>query len=109
MRTWSEFASVLHPTDNVAVAKMAVPAGTELLFDTLRVTIRTAIPPGHKLALRPVPLGGSVIKYGQFIGQASQAIQPGDFVHTHNLIAGSHFIAHDSRDFSQMFFVNNDA
>lgn len=43
------------------------------------------IPAGHKVALEPIKEGEFVIKYGEIIGRATQDIQPGQWVHTHNL------------------------
>jgi altronate hydrolase len=43
------------------------------------------IPPGHKLATRPIAAGEVVRRYNQVIGTATQAIAPGQHVHTHNL------------------------
>ena len=40
---------------------------------------------GHKYALRDIKAGENVIKYGQPIGHATEDIQKGDHVHTHNL------------------------
>jgi altronate hydrolase len=71
----------LHPSDDVAVAKVAVPEGAEL--DALRA--RQEIPKGHKIALRPLENGAPVRKYGQIIGFAAGPIAPGDHVHVHNL------------------------
>ena len=59
----------IHPKDNVAVCLDG--------SDT--------IPAGHKFALVPIAKGEFVIKYGEIIGRATQDIQPGDWVHTHNL------------------------
>ena len=36
----------------------------------------------------PIPKGQRVIRYGQTIGFATIDIEPGDWVHTHNLTAG---------------------
>ena len=49
------------------------------------ITVRQAIPFGHKLALKPVARGEAVSKYGEVIGKASQDIAPGDHVHIHNV------------------------
>ena len=40
---------------------------------------------GHKYALCDIPKGGRVIKYGYPIGVASENINEGDHVHSHNL------------------------
>lgn len=39
---------------------------------------------GHKVALRDIPQGDPVVKYGIPIGRARQTIRPGDWVHLHN-------------------------
>jgi altronate hydrolase len=49
----------------------------------------TAIEMGHKVATRPIAVGEPVRKFGQVIGTASQSIQPGEWVHTHNVEAGT--------------------
>ncbi len=75
----------LHPSDNVAVARAPVAAGANLRVNGAEITARAAIPAGHKIALRAIPPGEAVLRYGQIIGRAKQAIAPGDHVHTHNL------------------------
>ena len=75
----------LHPSDNVAVARVALAAGTELSVEGVRVVTREAIPAGHKMALRAIRPGELVERYGQAIGRASQPIEAGRHVHTHNL------------------------
>ncbi|MDR3230103.1 MAG: UxaA family hydrolase [Synergistaceae bacterium] len=52
---------------------------------TLALTAVTAIPAGHKIALRDFRAGESVIKYGEVIGAASEDISKGAHVHVHNL------------------------
>ena len=74
----------LHPDDDVAVAVRPLTAGETV--DGFTAT--TGIPAGHKIALKPVPIGGQVRKYGQVIGAATAAIAPGDWVHVHNLGIG---------------------
>ncbi len=49
------------------------------------LTARTAIPRGHKIALRDIADGEAVIKLGHPIGAAIGAIPAGSHVHTHNL------------------------
>jgi altronate hydrolase len=77
----------LHPNDNVAIARHAIASGTLLAeFDGLRVL--ADVPAAHKLALVPVAAGEPVRRYGQIIGFATQAVGPGEHVHTHNLAMG---------------------
>lgn len=75
----------LEPADTVAVAIQDLPAGTAVEAEGLRVTTTTAVPRGHKVALKAVPKGENVIKYAVPIGRARADIAPGDHVHTHNL------------------------
>ena len=75
----------LHPEDNVAIARVPIAAGTELRVDGVTVKALDAIPAGHKLALRAIRAGEAVERYGQVIGRARQAIEPGRHIHTHNL------------------------
>ncbi|MBZ5576732.1 MAG: altronate dehydratase family protein [Acidobacteriia bacterium] len=75
----------LHPTDNVAVARVPLSTGTELRVDGVRVVTLDAIPAGHKVALQAIAPGEIVRRYGQSIGRAGMAIEAGRHVHTHNL------------------------
>jgi altronate hydrolase len=76
----------VHPRDNVAVVATDVPAGGAVRLDdgaTLRAV--EAIPRGNKVALRPIPCGEAVVRYGEEIGNALQDITAGQHVHTHNV------------------------
>jgi (2R)-sulfolactate sulfo-lyase subunit alpha len=43
------------------------------------------IPIGHKVALRDIKSGDTILKYGQDIGKAVADIGRGEHVHTHNV------------------------
>jgi altronate hydrolase len=75
----------LHPADNVAIARVPIAAGTDLVIEGAPVRTLDAIPAGHKLALRDIAAGEVVERYGQVIGRAKTAISPGTHIHTHNL------------------------
>jgi altronate hydrolase len=80
---------VLHPSDNVAVARVALAQGAEVgLADGTMLRVQAAIEAGHKIALRQIPQGEVVLKYGQVIGVASAEIQAGEHVHVHNVGMG---------------------
>jgi altronate hydrolase len=81
----SPTAILLHPSDHVAIAMRAIAAGQVLDIGGMTVTTSEAIPPGHKLAVRGVASGQSVLKYGQRIGKAICEIAIGQHVHSHNL------------------------
>lgn len=74
-------ALTVHPDDNVAtlldsrVEDRVTQAGLVLTAD---------VPFGHKVALRPIPEGEAVVKYGVPIGIATAPIAAGDHVHVHN-------------------------
>ena len=51
----------------------------------LQVEAKSDIPIGHKLAIRPLDNGATVIKYGVDIGKAIAAIQVGEHTHVQNL------------------------
>ena len=76
---------VISPSDNVATALEALAAGTTVPVHGASLRVVEAVPRGHKIALRDIPAGAAVIKYGSTIGKASAPIAAGTHVHTHNL------------------------
>ncbi len=83
-----ERAIILHPEDDVAIAKAPIPAGIVLEDASARITVRADIRPGHKVARRARSQGDAVRRYGQVIGLPTRRIAAGDHVHTHNLAVG---------------------
>ncbi|MFD1838790.1 UxaA family hydrolase [Paracidovorax cattleyae] len=73
----------LHPNDNVLVAKTGLALGQEI--PELGVRVRAQVPPGHKIAARPIARGEQVKKYDTVIGVATRDLEPGEYVHSHNL------------------------
>ena len=73
----------LHPNDNVLVAKTALALGQEI--SELGVRTRAQVPAGHKIAARRIAAGEQVKKYDTVIGVATRDLEPGDYVHSHNL------------------------
>lgn len=73
----------IHPADDVVIAKQQLVGGTRLESEC--ITVAGLIPPGHKVAVRPVRAGQPVRRYNQIIGTAKVDIAPGQHVHTHNL------------------------
>ncbi len=72
--------------DSVVVAVSALNRGQEVLLpDGSTVTALDDIPQFHKMAIVDVPTGGKVYRYGEEIGYATQPIQRGQWVHTHNI------------------------
>ncbi len=76
----------LHPSDNIAVARVPLAPGTKLKFaDGAEVVALDYVPAGHKVALRKIGPNEIVIRYGQVMGRAKTAIEPGNHVHVHNV------------------------
>lgn len=73
----------LHPSDNVFVAKTALALGQAIA--ELGVRTRAQVPAGHKIAARRIAEGEQVRKYDTVIGVATRDLEPGDYVHSHNL------------------------
>ncbi|AMO22573.1 altronate dehydratase family protein [Ramlibacter solisilvae] len=73
----------LHPDDNVLVARAPLALGQVL--DDFGVKLRAQVPAGHKVAARRIARGEPVYKYNAVIGVAARDIEPGDYVHSHNL------------------------
>lgn len=75
--------------DNVAIALAPLEAGSKLVVECeahhFQVTLTDSIEFGHKFAMKEIPMGEDVIKYGEVIGSASQTIQVGQHVHIHNV------------------------
>ncbi|OYR14899.1 UxaA family hydrolase [Brucella thiophenivorans] len=74
---------LLHPSDDVAVARISVRAGNPIGLGD--IVARDLIGRGHKVALHNISAGKEVHKYGQVIGVAIQDIAVGEHVHLHNL------------------------
>ena len=79
------------PKDNVATALANLKVGDtlelEVSGETRAVTLTTDVPFGHKFSLSKIALNSPVIKYGQVIGLSTAAIEPGDYVHVHNVVS----------------------
>lgn len=71
----------IHVDDNAAVALEPLKKGQQ----AMGITLKDDIAFGHKFALSGIKKGENVIKYGYPIGSASQNIEEGEWVHSHNL------------------------
>ena len=84
---------VLHDArDNVAVVVVeGVKAGMELngwIMDedkTINIVAKQDIPIGHKVALKDMGPGDTVVKYGIDMGKVVAAIRKGEHAHVHNI------------------------
>ena len=74
----------IHAADNVVIARRQLLGGA-VLAEEGGLVVTGLVPPGHKIATRPMAAGDAVRRYDQVIGHATQAIAPGQHVHSHNL------------------------
>ena len=75
----------INPSDTVAVALTPLHIGDTVEVSGETIAVVAEIPAGHKLALRPIARGETVVKYGYPIGKARQDIPKGAHVHVDNL------------------------
>ena len=82
-------ALLINPQDNVAVALAEIKLGEKLRIEigdkAIELIARSNIPFGHKFAIKKIPKGDEVIKYGEVIGRATADIEVGEHVHVHNV------------------------
>jgi (2R)-sulfolactate sulfo-lyase subunit alpha len=52
---------------------------------TVTLKVLNDIPIGHKVALKPLDSGATVIKYGVDIGRTIAPIKAGEYLHVHNV------------------------
>lgn len=78
----------IHPKDTVAVALTPLSAGKTCVVDEKEITLKEDILQGHKFSLQHMTAGEQVYKYGNPIGIAAEDIEPGRWIHTHNLKTG---------------------
>jgi hypothetical protein len=79
---------LLHPDDNVLVARANAPEGIEVALDSGVIRLAQSIPMAHKIARRAIAAGDTIRKYGMPIGIATTNIAPGAHVHVHNIRSG---------------------
>lgn len=83
----------LHEDDHVVIALKPYAKGDTLtLVDrdgkSQQLVLLDDVPKGHKILTRPVSEGGDVLKFGYSIGKAKADLEPGCWVHTHNMGTG---------------------
>ena len=82
-------AMIIKEQDHVIMTTEAVKKGETLCYKDAgglhTLTALEDIPKYHKAAVKAVKRGEQVFKYGEPIGRALADIEPGEWVHTHNL------------------------
>jgi (2R)-sulfolactate sulfo-lyase subunit alpha len=78
-------------TVGVAVLEEGLRAGTEAsgwvleTMETVSVQVLEDVPLGHKVAVRAMDEGATVVKYGHDIGRTVAPIPMGGYAHAHNV------------------------
>lgn len=75
----------INDNDNVIIALENLNNGDQLSVGTEHILITQDIPSGHKVATKTIYPNDNIIKYGFPIGHATEQIQIGSHVHTHNV------------------------
>jgi len=87
----------LHESDNLVVAVDPIMPGSVLHG----VTAKDRVMRGHKMAITAIPQSEPVLKFGQIIGFASKPVEPGEWLHEHNVemhaFAREYHFAEDAR------------
>lgn len=78
-------AIILHDIDNVATAITDLEPGEAVDTGKGILSVTERVPFGHKLALKSIARGATIIKYGESVGLATQEIPAGGWVHVHNV------------------------
>jgi altronate dehydratase small subunit len=82
-------AIMIEEQDNVATALRDIAQGEVIVvgIDDQRINVRAGehIAYGHKLAMKDIPKGENIVKYGEVIGRATQTISAGTHAHIHNI------------------------
>src|SRR5688572_27740969 len=79
----SDYAIIVNPNDNVAVVKNETSNNLVVVLPDQKIlTVKQAVPPGHRFATRDIPAGDFVRQYGQPIG-TSLGIEAGEWI-THD-------------------------
>lgn len=86
----TNFAKLISEKDNVSTVLNDVAAGQQVIMkykgqEIASIQCNHDIPFGHKIAILDIAQGEKVVKYGEAIGCATQAIKKGDWVHIHNV------------------------
>ena len=75
----------IHPQDNVATLCEDAKQGDRIETDAGKIELLQDCRQGQKIALTDIEVGMKVIKYNAVMGTCTQAVRPGEWVHTHNL------------------------
>ncbi len=79
----------INPKDQVVTVARETNPGDKVFYNregiTREILSKAHIPQYHKIAAAFISKGSKIYKYGEEIGTATEDIEVGDWVHTHNL------------------------
>jgi altronate hydrolase len=75
----------INPNDNILVALTDLPKNDAVIFQNETYVLQNDIAAKHKFARKNFAAGDEIIMYGVLVGKATQAIQKGELIHTHNI------------------------
>ncbi|GAL20633.1 altronate dehydratase [Vibrio maritimus] len=75
----------IHSKDNVIVCLQQHTANQAINVDGDEFILKQDMERGSKVALKSLKVGDAIYKYGNIIGTATQTINCGEWVHTHNM------------------------
>ncbi len=88
-----EHVIMMHAKDNIAIVMApSLAVGSEFTVGGKTVCAQNELPFAHKVAIKAIPKGGQIVKYGEPVGIATADIAPGEHVHVHNVISGRHTV-----------------
>jgi altronate hydrolase len=87
----------IHPSDNVLVALVDIPAGEVINYDGGSVTTVDPIQAKHKVAIDSINTGDSIIMYGVLVGKAQSYIPAGGVLTTANVIHAANGMTTESK------------
>ena len=76
---------LINEKDNVVTSLKQKTKGEKFRIDDRIIEIQNEIPAGHKIAICMIKKGEPIVKYGESIGIAVVDIEPGEWVHVHNV------------------------
>lgn len=83
------YIQVVEPSDNVATALRELEADETVTVavgeEERTIQIKTDVGFGHKIAVEDIPDSETITKYGKSIGNATEDIDAGEWVHVHNV------------------------
>src|SRR5687767_1716093 len=75
----------IHPNDNILVALTNLSKNEAVIFQNETYVLQNDIAAKHKFAIKDFAVGDEIIMYGVLVGKATQSIQKGELIHTHNI------------------------